>query len=152
MTSGAIRSGRSLVDVDRLVARYTCRANRLFRDLATVAIEALQLCVPPRQGKFGGLIVIEAHLPPVVGAMAGLAFRAISSLVRVVGLVARNACRAEFLLIQLTGVAGRALDLAVFTCQGKRRFARMVKIYGFPLGCVVAGRTLGAIAAPVSVI
>lgn len=152
MAGGAIAPGRPLVGVDQLVARDTSGAKRFLRDVPPMAIEALQVGVPARQGELRRFGVIEADLAPVVGVVTGLAFRAIATLVRIIRLVAGDACRAELLLIELARMATVASDIAMAADQRERGVASMVEPDAFPFARNVASRTLRTVTSAVHVV
>src|SRR5713101_8362623 len=91
-------------------------------------------------------VVIEGHYAvPIVLAVTLLATRAKLALVPVILAMARHACCRQLVAIEIAGMAGIALDLAMCAHEWKFCFFVMIEGDGDPLFFVVTGFALGAV-------
>ena len=122
------------------------------REIAPMTGVAQDLLVLAAQREIGLTVVIEATLGPGLFGMTTFAAFAIASMMGVVGTVAGNTRRREFLGTQRLGVASFAGQLAMAAAQGKIGVLGVVKTRLVPLLFVVAIRALRTIAAAMHIV
>lgn len=104
------------------------------------------------QRELGHVVIERDFLSPTRFIVAGLALRAELAFVRIVALVASDACGGELILIKVTLMAAIAFDGFVRVAQRELGVLVVIEADGFPFFRRVAGLALLPVAASVDVL
>ena len=127
MTALTLLAFLSPVNIIRLVTVKTLYRQFVLVKITSMAGVAQQLLMFSLQWKVGATLVIEAAFFPLCLVVAGLAFFAITAMVRIVSAMACNTGRSRFFVLDRVLVTGITADIGMSALQAKIRILIMIE-------------------------